>query len=311
MTPTPAARSKYNPTPSINSYEADDSHGLHLCWMVEVQLLHATGDLLSLHKHVQHHPDDHDVTLSWIDKNINDCANTLNGLQDLRRRHFQSYNTSAPHLQTLPISDTDRALAAAAWDRTRPKRPVVNAGTQTPTPCPLTPNLSYAEKARPPSLSHNELPPPAPCPPPEKHYPKARTVAPSNFDPPPIPQTNGKKHTTGSAPSSKPRPSSTPLASQRLILQFVNRSIVKTLPDPQGLRDHINIALEGTNRLQGVNLTRGGNIVLHTLAPFTALNLTDADKPRFTLDRPWHRIVVHNVPIVDATTRVPVHEELL
>ncbi len=43
----------------------------------------------------------------------------------------------------------------------------------------------------------------------------------------------------------------------------------------------------------------------------TQLNLTDADKPQFTLDRPWHRIVVHNVPIVDVTTRIPVHEGLL
>ncbi len=186
-TPTPAARPKFNPLPSISSFEADNSHGLYLCWEVEVQMLRATNSLLLLHKYAQQHPDDHHVTLSWIDKNINDCANTLNGLQDLRRKHFQSHNTSAPHLQTLPVSDTVRAQAAAAQNRTQPKCPVANAETQTSTPCLLMPNLLYAEKARPPSPSHNELPPPAPCPPPEKHYPKARTVAPTNFDPLPIP----------------------------------------------------------------------------------------------------------------------------
>ncbi|KAJ7465132.1 hypothetical protein FB451DRAFT_1561530 [Mycena latifolia] len=117
----------------------------------------------------------------------------------------------------------------------------------------------------------------------------------------------------------KAPPPPTRSAPQRLILRFPNSSVIKNVSDPQRLRDSLNDVLKGALRLRGVNLSRGGNLVLHTQAPYTAVQLreheqaiwsvvrpyfmlVERDRPRFHLDKPWQRVVVHRVPATTSST---------
>ena len=78
------------------------------------------------------------------------------------------------------------------------------------------------------------------------------------------------------------------------------------------------IVWRGTNlqsRIAGANITKSGNLVIHTSAPFTAAQLREHQKdikecsdsipgfeppsscfPEFELDVPWHGIVLHDLP---------------
>ncbi|KAK7034970.1 hypothetical protein R3P38DRAFT_3184450 [Favolaschia claudopus] len=116
-------------------------------------------------------------------------------------------------------------------------------------------------------------------------------------------------------------------APQRLILRFANSSVIKSLSDPQRLRDTLNTSLNGAVKLRGVNRSRGGNLVLHTQAPYTAVqlreheqtiwsvvrsyfSLLDRDRPRFNLDKPWQRVVIHHVPVTTDPSYRSIAEEL-
>ncbi|KAJ7261999.1 hypothetical protein C8J57DRAFT_1335990 [Mycena rebaudengoi] len=105
-------------------------------------------------------------------------------------------------------------------------------------------------------------------------------------------------------------------APHRLILRFPSESAKKTLPAPEKLRTKIEKALKGISRLRGVNLTKAGNIVLHTQPPYTAAQLaeqedkiwevvrsyfalTEDERPLFHLDKPWHRVVIHSIPTMN------------
>ncbi|KAJ7913131.1 hypothetical protein B0H13DRAFT_2326660 [Mycena leptocephala] len=153
---------------------------------------------------------------------------------------------------------------------------------------------------------------------------KAAIPPPASSSPatkPPTRKTPQKPRT----PDKAPPPSTSRAAPQRLILRFSNSSVVKTLSDPQRLRDSLNEALNCTSKLRGVNRSRGGNLVLHAQAPYTAVQLREheqtiwnvvhpyftlleRDRPRFNLDKPWHRIVVYRVPVTNDSSRSLVEE---
>ncbi|KAJ7166425.1 hypothetical protein C8R43DRAFT_970053 [Mycena crocata] len=177
--------------------------------------------------------------------------------------------------------------------------------TTTPAPAPVeavtTPH-TYASAAR--AATPPPVPPPAAKPPTKKPPQKPRL--PDKVSPPPA--------TSRSAP-------------QRLILRFVNASVIKSVSDPQRLRDSLNDALRGASKLRGVNRSRGGNLVLHTQTPYTAVQLREheqtiwdvirpyftlleRDRPRFHLDKPWQRIVIHRVPVTNTSTNRSLVEEL-
>ena len=80
------------------------------------------------------------------------------------------------------------------------------------------------------------------------------------------------------------------------------------------------IVRRGSNfqsRIAGANITKSGNLIIHTTAPFTAAQLRDYGKdirdcsdyipgfdappsclPEFELDVPWHGVVMHDLPAV-------------
>ncbi|KAJ6536434.1 hypothetical protein DFH09DRAFT_1179000 [Mycena vulgaris] len=104
-----------------------------------------------------------------------------------------------------------------------------------------------------------------------------------------------------------PPPTTSRSAPQRLILRFANSS---------QFRDSLNEALNGASKLRGVNRSRGGNLILHTKAPYTAVQLreheqtNERDRPRFHLDKPWQRVVIHRVPVTTTSTSRSLVEEL-
>ncbi|KAJ6474092.1 hypothetical protein DFH09DRAFT_1136965, partial [Mycena vulgaris] len=124
-----------------------------------------------------------------------------------------------------------------------------------------------------------------------------------------------------------PPPTASRSAPQRLILRFANSSVIKSIPDPQQFRDSLNEALNGASKLRGVNRSRGGNLILHTQNPYTAVQLREheqtiwgmvrsyfalqeRDRPRFHLDKPWQRVVIHRVPVTTTSTSRSLVEEL-
>ncbi|KAF8151148.1 hypothetical protein K438DRAFT_1943548 [Mycena galopus ATCC 62051] len=114
-------------------------------------------------------------------------------------------------------------------------------------------------------------------------------------------------------------------AAQRLILRFPNSSVIKSVSDPQLLRDTLSDALQGASKVRGINLSRGGNLVLHVQAPTccaiararagdlgsdsAVLHPTRPGPAHFHLDKPWQRLVIHHVPVVAVGNR-PLVEEL-
>ncbi|KAJ7939231.1 hypothetical protein B0H13DRAFT_2300984 [Mycena leptocephala] len=113
-----------------------------------------------------------------------------------------------------------------------------------------------------------------------------------------------------------PPPTTSRAAPQRLILRFANSSVIKAVPDPQRLRDILNEALNGASKLRAVNRSRGGNLVLHTQAAVQLreheqkiwgtirpyFSLLERDRPRFHLDKPWQRVVIHRVPVTTTSS---------
>ncbi|KAK6996198.1 hypothetical protein R3P38DRAFT_3629348 [Favolaschia claudopus] len=63
------------------------------------------------------------------------------------------------------------------------------------------------------------------------------------------------------------------------------RQVVKSISDPQRLRDTLNAALNGAAKLRGVNRSRGGKLVLHTQAPFTAVQLREHEQTIWSVIR--------------------------
>ncbi|KAJ6622194.1 hypothetical protein B0H10DRAFT_1944799 [Mycena sp. CBHHK59/15] len=89
----------------------------------------------------------------------------------------------------------------------------------------------------------------------------------------------------------------------------------------------LNEALNGTSKVKAVNRSRGGNLILHTQAPSTAVQLREheqtiwtvvrpyftlleRDRPRLHLDKPWQRVVIHRVPVTEAAPARLLVEEL-
>jgi hypothetical protein len=84
-----------------------------------------------------------------------------------------------------------------------------------------------------------------------------------------------------------------------------------------GGRRHGTSRREHLSRITGANITKTGNLVIHTTAPFTATQLREYSKeikysasaipgfdppvtctPELELDIPWHGIVIHGLPAV-------------
>ncbi|KAJ7194760.1 hypothetical protein GGX14DRAFT_475937 [Mycena pura] len=122
-----------------------------------------------------------------------------------------------------------------------------------------------------------------------------------------------------------PPPTLSRSAPQRLILRFTNSSTIKTVSDPQRLCDTLNDTLNGASKVRAVNLSRGGNLVLHAQEPGNAVqlhqheqtiwavirqyfSLLERDRPRFNRDKPWQRIVIHRVPVREDNGRTLVEE---
>ncbi|KAJ7455760.1 hypothetical protein FB451DRAFT_1515423 [Mycena latifolia] len=198
-------------------------------------------------------------------------------------------------------------LQAAFYPQTLPT--TADTITKTSTPLPAAPVEAATTKPTYSSAAKAAIPPPAmgsPATKPPTKKPPQKPRLPDKAPPPPT--------TSRSAP-------------QRLILRFANSSVIKSVSDPQRLRDSLNDALKGASRLRGVNLSRGGNLVLHTQAPYTAVQLREheqtiwgvvrpyftlgeRDRPRFHLDKPWQRVVVHRVPVTTSSTSRSLVEEL-
>ncbi|KAJ7263241.1 hypothetical protein B0H12DRAFT_297897 [Mycena haematopus] len=179
----------------------------------------------------------------------------------------------------------------------------------TPTPPPTAPVEADTTKPTHTYAAKVATPPPAPAKPtmkPPTTKPQQKPRLPDKASPPPT--------TSRSAP-------------QRLILRFANSSVIKSVADPQSLRDSLNVALKGASKLKAVNRSPGGNLVLHTQAPYTAVqlreheqtiwgtirpyfSLQDRDRPRFNLDKPWQPIVIHRVPVTTASSNRSLVEEL-
>ncbi|KAJ7284367.1 hypothetical protein C8J57DRAFT_1288213 [Mycena rebaudengoi] len=188
---------------------------------------------------------------------------------------------------------------------------------------PTTPNLTMAANSLTPALVEAE--------------PTKTTYATAAKAATPLAQGGPTAKPTTKKPQQKPRlpdkapptPTASRSAPQRLILRFSNSSVIKALSDPQRLRDSLNEALNasGASKLRGVNRSRGGNLVLHTQAPYTAVqlreheqviwkvvrpyfSLLEHDRPRFNLDKPWQRVVIHRVPVTDNSPTRSLVEEL-
>ncbi|KAJ7476705.1 hypothetical protein FB451DRAFT_1243807 [Mycena latifolia] len=174
-------------------------------------------------------------------------------------------------------------LQAAFYPQTLPT--TADTITKTSTPLPAAPVEAATTKPTYSSAAKAAIPPPAmgsPATKPPTKKPPQKPRLPDKAPPPPT--------TSRSAP-------------QRLILRFANSSVIKSVSDPQRLRDSLNDALKGASRLRGVNLSRG--------APYTAtiwgvvrpyFTLGERDRPRFHLDKPWQRVVVHRVPVTTSST---------
>jgi hypothetical protein len=84
-----------------------------------------------------------------------------------------------------------------------------------------------------------------------------------------------------------------------------------------GGRRHGTSRREHLSRIAGANVTKTGNLVIHTTAPFTATQLREYSEeikysasaipgfdppvtctPELELDIPWHGIVIHGLPAV-------------
>ena len=130
---------------------------------------------------------------------------------------------------------------------------------------------------------------------------EVRTVGPT------IP--NSSRKTPKSKPKTPPPSDKSAMPSNRLVLRF--RDPLKTTLHPLLICEALNMELPRHTQVAGVNFSRGGNLVLHVLAPSSAGLLAEHSgviartldrvlgvKPlAFDLGERWHHIVCHQVPV--------------
>ncbi|KAJ6543457.1 hypothetical protein DFH09DRAFT_1088892 [Mycena vulgaris] len=107
---------------------------------------------------------------------------------------------------------------------------------------------------------------------------------------------------------------------QRLILCFANLSIIKSISNPQRLHDTLNEALRGASKLRGVNRFRGGPLVLHVHAPYTAVQLREHQQTIWAVVHSSslctsttdcaYTVAIHRVPVTTTSTNRSLAEKL-